>query len=130
MRGRSLSLSSSPVPRFFAATNMYSFTSIVLLPFVAFSCLSSAIPVDPRAVPSEPPGTPTALRGDSDLLGQDGAAIDSPIAPIDYELAPGQKADPDLGFYFDFTNVKNPQPIRGTKGGTDPGPREFSIRAG
>ncbi|RAL59528.1 hypothetical protein DID88_006522 [Monilinia fructigena] len=42
---------------------------------------------------------------------------------IDYELAPGQKDPATVGAYLDFSTVKNPQPIRGTKGGTDAGPR-------
>lgn len=42
---------------------------------------------------------------------------------IDYELAPGQKDAANVGAHLDFDNIENPQPIRGTKGGTDPGPR-------
>lgn len=46
------------------------------------------------------------------------------IPASDYELAAGQTEDEDLGLYLDFTNVENPQPIRGgTNAPTDPGPR-------
>jgi len=42
---------------------------------------------------------------------------------IKYSLLPGQKEDPDIGSYLDFENVENPQPIRGSTGSDDPGPR-------
>ncbi|PQE21671.1 oxalate decarboxylase protein [Rutstroemia sp. NJR-2017a WRK4] len=42
---------------------------------------------------------------------------------INYDLAPGQTDGATVGPYLDFDNVENPQPMRGTKGGTDPGPR-------
>lgn len=42
---------------------------------------------------------------------------------IKYSLLPGQKSDPDIGEHLDFTDVENPQPIRGATGGDDPGPR-------
>lgn len=42
-----------------------------------------------------------------------------------YSLAPGQTADANIGAYLDFENIANPQPIRGTKGGSDPGPRKY-----
>lgn len=45
---------------------------------------------------------------------------------IQYSLAPGQTADANIGAYLDFENIANPQPIRGTKGGTDPGPRKYT----
>src|SRR5258708_6549697 len=44
---------------------------------------------------------------------------------IQYSLAPGKTADANIGAYLDFENIANPQPIRGTKGGTDPGPRTY-----
>ncbi|KAK4233260.1 RmlC-like cupin domain-containing protein [Achaetomium macrosporum] len=64
------------------------------------------------------PPIPTAsarsgsLRGDSSLLGGN--------APL-----PGQEADAKLGLYLDFNSADPPQPIRGTGGATDPGPRTF-----
>ena len=91
-----------------------------------FSVCCSALP-SPQSAPNEPPGTPQGLFGTDSLLGPDGAAVDSAENPITYQLAPGQDASPDLGFYFDFTNVDNPQPIRGNEGSTDPGPREYLV---
>lgn len=45
---------------------------------------------------------------------------------IKYSLLPGQKENADVGAYLDFENVANPQPIRGSIGSDDPGPREFA----
>ncbi|TEY81691.1 hypothetical protein BOTCAL_0032g00340 [Botryotinia calthae] len=42
---------------------------------------------------------------------------------VDYELAPGQTDPANVGAYLDFSTIENPQPMRGSKGGTDPGPR-------
>jgi len=41
---------------------------------------------------------------------------------ISYSLVPGQTDAATVGAYLDFNNAENPQPIRGSKGGTDPGP--------
>ena len=83
-----------------------------------------------------PTATATAisgsLYGDESLLGGGSAAAPSPISggdsalvpESDYELVNGQDADADLGLYLDFNSVKNPQPLRGGFGSTDPGPRE------
>jgi hypothetical protein len=48
---------------------------------------------------------------------------------IVYSLVPGQSDAAVIGAYLDFNGVSQPQPIRGTKGGTDPGPRteEYAI---
>lgn len=48
---------------------------------------------------------------------------------IDFEFAPGQTDAATIGAYLDFNDVKNPQPVRGSKGGLDPGPRtnEYDI---
>lgn len=54
--------------------------------------------------------------------GGDSAVVDNP------ELVLGQKADGKLGLYLDFNSAtypNGPQPIRGTKGATDPGPRTY-----
>lgn len=67
------------------------------------------------------------LRGSSSLLGvvndelehQNEGEVSSSL----YKLAPGQEENADLGTPFSFDSVKNPQPIRGDLGGTDPGPR-------
>ncbi|KAI0533944.1 oxalate decarboxylase family bicupin [Xylaria digitata] len=72
------------------------------------------------------------LRGSTDLQG--GIASrppvsggDSAVVP-DPELVNGQEADANLGLYLDFnsaTTPNGPQPIRGGRGGTDPGPRTY-----
>lgn len=60
-----------------------------------------------------------------DLLGfnPSNVVINEDTDNIDYELAPGQTDAATIGAYLDFNNIKNPQPIRGSKGGTDAGPR-------
>ncbi|KAJ0413425.1 oxalate decarboxylase [Aspergillus carlsbadensis] len=39
---------------------------------------------------------------------------------VQYKLAASQTEGADLGVYLDFSDIENPQPIRGSKGGTDP----------
>jgi hypothetical protein len=67
---------------------------------------------------------PDSLRGEiaqpSPISGGDSAIVS------DYPLVSGQEADADLGLFLDFNSVENPQPIRGTLGQTDPGPRKYS----
>ncbi|RDW92947.1 putative oxalate decarboxylase [Aspergillus mulundensis] len=87
-----------------------------------------AAPTFPRApVVSKRQGTDPnpPLHGSKDLLGYspNNKLTEQTTEDIVYTLAVGQKEDADLGVYLDFTNVENPQPIRGSKGGTDPGPR-------
>lgn len=82
---------------------------------------------------SAPAPTVTAatgsLYGDESLLGE--AAKPSPVfggdsaIVSDVPMVNGQEADADLGLYLDFNSVPNPQPIRGSSGQTDPGPREL-----
>ncbi|KAK7720204.1 hypothetical protein SLS57_005612 [Botryosphaeria dothidea] len=69
------------------------------------------------------------LRGSPDLQGYNPSNIltDEDTTNVQYELAPGQSDDADLGTYLDFSNIENPQPIRGTKGGTDPGPHNSDV---
>lgn len=72
------------------------------------------------------PASNPGLRGSEDLLGYNPTNVlsqENTDDVGDYELLPGQKEDADIGEYLDFSNVENPQPIRGSKGGTDPGPR-------
>lgn len=73
------------------------------------------------AAPANPP-----LHGSPSLAGYS-ASNKVPVKDTDvqYELVPGQKDKADLGQYFDFEKIDNPQPFRGPKGGTDPGPRMF-----
>ncbi|KUJ15605.1 RmlC-like cupin [Mollisia scopiformis] len=81
--------------------------------------------------PPSPTVTTTSgsLYGPSDLLGE--IAKPSPISGgdsafvSDAPLVNGQEADSDLGLYLDFNSVENPQPLRGTGGQTDPGPRTY-----
>ncbi|KAI0552102.1 Bicupin, oxalate decarboxylase/oxidase [Xylaria curta] len=54
--------------------------------------------------------------------GGDSAVVQNP------DLVNGQSADASLGLYLDFNSAKypnGPQPIRGTQGATDPGPRTY-----
>ncbi|KAJ5355175.1 uncharacterized protein N7496_012387 [Penicillium cataractarum] len=96
--------------------------AVQLLP--ALLCLVDAAPASVRRDDSSSnPG----LRGSEALVGYSptekvatGAKPD-----IKYTLLPGQKEDPDIGSYLDFENVENPQPIRGTTGSDDPGPRNY-----
>ena len=72
-----------------------------------------------------PPGSSGDAYGSEKFLGPNG----NPVNPADsaivtnYDLVPGQTADADLGLYLDLEEAANPQPIRGSQGGTDPGPR-------
>lgn len=79
-----------------------------------------AAPTVPNVARAEESATP-----DSQYLGYSpsNTVLNDDTDDIDYELAPGQTAAANIGAYLDFNTVKNPQPIRGTKGGTDPGPR-------
>lgn len=72
------------------------------------------------------------LRGSTNLQG--GIASRPPVsggdsaAVADPELVNGQEADGKLGLYLDFesaTYPNGPQPIRGDRGNTDPGPRTY-----
>ncbi|KAL3491013.1 oxalate decarboxylase [Aspergillus germanicus] len=69
------------------------------------------------------------LRGSEDLLGYspDNTLTGQTTEDIEYTLVPGQTEDADIGSYLDFSNTENPQPIRGTLGGTDPGPRNAEL---
>ncbi|GAB7345838.1 hypothetical protein MBLNU457_4095t1 [Dothideomycetes sp. NU457] len=87
-------------------------------------------PAIPTETPYGPPGSSGSLRGSTDLAGPGQASnqissLDTDIPSNQYQLAPGQTADSDLGLYLDFSNVDNPQPIRGPPDNspTDPGPR-------
>ncbi|KAJ5818849.1 hypothetical protein N7474_004440 [Penicillium riverlandense] len=69
----------------------------------------------------------SGLRGSEDLLGYSPSKVvpDKAQPSIQYKLVPGQKEDADTGAYLDFVNADNPQPIRGSSGGDDPGPRNY-----
>lgn len=89
----------------------------------------------PTATPYGPPGSSGSLRGGQDLIGFSPANPvetdeSTVVPPSDFELAPGQSEDPDLGLYLDFSNVDNPQPIRGgSTAPTDAGPRDRLIES-
>lgn len=73
-----------------------------------------------------------SLYGDESLLGGNAARPstsggDSAVVE-DPELVNGQEADAALGLYLDMNSVDVPQPIRGSKGATDPGPSMCSHR--
>lgn len=72
-----------------------------------------------------PAGAAGSLYDSDALLGNDGSTPDTADSAIvsDYELVPGQKADAKIGLYLDFSKTANPQPIRGSNGYTDAGPR-------
>ncbi|PYI19567.1 oxalate decarboxylase [Aspergillus violaceofuscus CBS 115571] len=73
-----------------------------------------------RAPTSNPP-----LRGSEDLLGYSSSNTlsDQTTEDVTYTPVAGQTDDADLGVYLDFEDSDSPQPIRGDKGATDPGPR-------
>ena len=73
-----------------------------------------------------PPGSSGSAYGSEEFLGPNGNPVDAADSAIvtDYDLVPGQTANADLGLYLNLEEAKNPQPIRGSAGGTDPGPRE------
>lgn len=79
---------------------------------------------------------PQSLRGNAGDKGsatEVGPGVPAKTGPSsnyvgDYTLAPGQEADADLGLYLDLTTNQNPQPIRGSNGATDPGPRNEAIQ--
>jgi len=90
------------------------FISIALLALFAFPLA--------RCAPA-----PQGLRG-SPSLGGFSASNDLTTGDtndIEYKLAPGQKEDAKIGYYLHFENNPSPQPIRGSKGGSEPGPREL-----
>ncbi|KAF2755582.1 putative oxalate decarboxylase [Pseudovirgaria hyperparasitica] len=93
------------------------------------SFISSAIAGSPPAVPQRAANPP--LRGSPDLAGYDPSNIisDEDTTKVEYELAPGQSDDAKIGVFLNFDNIEHPQPIRGAKGGTDPGPRNDALSA-
>lgn len=99
---------------------MISFTQF-LLPFLLANLAAAA----PAAPPISNAATKTydvtgALAGPTSLRGFDPSL---PFAtenthPSNVEFAPFQEADDPSGISLDFTDVDNPQPIRGNRGGT------------
>ncbi|KAL4914679.1 RmlC-like cupin domain-containing protein [Aspergillus aurantiobrunneus] len=97
-------------------------------PSIALSILAllpsiQGAPYLPRRQGGNPP-----LRGSEDLLGYSpDNQLTGGDTEVHYTPVPGQTDDADLGTYLDFSNTENPQPIRGSLGGTDPGPRNSAI---
>ncbi|CAG7919374.1 unnamed protein product [Penicillium olsonii] len=86
--------------------------------------LVTLIHAAPARRDTENPG----LRGSESLLGYSSSNKGGGISPPDikYTLLPGQKEDPKIGSYLDFEKADNPQPIRGSTGSDDPGPRNYN----
>lgn len=74
--------------------------------------------------------TSGSLYGPLSLLGGNPTlptpTSDTTLPDSEIEYAPGQASD-SVGGVLDFSAVPTPQPIRGSKGGTDPGPRQIEI---
>ncbi|CAG8979186.1 hypothetical protein HYALB_00000321 [Hymenoscyphus albidus] len=73
---------------------------------------------------SAPTGTASAPATNT-LLGYNPAngVINVDTDNIPFSLVPHQTEAATIGTALDFTDTENPQPIRGTKGGLDPGPQ-------
>ena len=88
----------------------------------------NAAPVVNRRQSSDPS---SPEDGSQELLGPDGnkaaPEFGATLPKSSYDLVPGQTADGDTGLYLDFTNTQNPQPVRGSRGGTDPGPSKIHV---
>jgi hypothetical protein len=72
-----------------------------------------------------PTGTSSAATPTSPLLGYNAAngVVNQDTDKISFKLVPGQTDAATIGASLNFNDVENPQPIRGSKGGTDPGPQ-------
>lgn len=85
-----------------------------LLLAVVTSPLTLAAPTGTASAPA-----PSSLLG----FNPSNVVINENTDDIPFSLVPGQTDAAAIGAYLNFNNVQNPQPIRGSKGGTDPGPR-------
>ncbi|PBP19895.1 oxalate decarboxylase [Diplocarpon rosae] len=100
--------------------------------FVALAALSQLSLAAPTGTSADP--APSSLLGYNPANG----VVNQDTDDISFSLLPAQTQDAEIGDILDFpvifaqnlakmvcpvNNVPNPQPIRGTKGGTDPGPR-------
>lgn len=97
-----------------------------LVPKIAAAPTGAALPLSiPTGQATGPPDSSGEPHGSGEFLGPDGNAVNpaDPAIVTNYDLVPGQTADADLGLYLDLEEAQNPQPIRGSNGGTDPGPR-------
>ena len=97
-----------------------------LVPAIAAAPAGAASPLSvPTGQIIGPPGSSGSVYGSEEFLGPNGNPVDPADSAIvtNHGLVPGQTADADLGLYLNLEEAKNPQPIRGGGGGTDPGPR-------
>ena len=108
-------------------TNLFHTCSIAtLLSTIAAAPAGTDLPIAiPPGQAIGPPGASGSPYGSEDFLGPNGNPVNPADSAIvtDYQLVPGQTADADLGLYLDLEVAENPQPIRGSLGGVDPGPR-------
>jgi hypothetical protein len=88
------------------------------------TALLLAIAVLQRQVSGAPTGS-SSNPAPTNLLGYNpsNTVINADPSALSFALAAGQTDTAVIGAYLDFNNVAHPQPIRGSKGGTDPGPR-------
>ena len=103
-----------------------------LLPYISAAAIGSgqSLPISiPNGQSPGPPGSSGSVYGSPALVGPDGNPVDTADSAVlsNSDLVPGQQEDADLGFYLDLSEAQNPQPIRGTGGGTDPGPRTIEL---
>lgn len=93
-----------------------------IITFTALLSAFNTVNAAPAATASSNP-----LRGGPGLIGYSptNTISNEDTETISYQLAPGQTDAADLGVILNFEDIDNPQPIRGSAGGTDPGPREF-----
>ena len=98
------------------------------LTVLAIAATSVAAPIQDSLPQAKSAGTSGSLTGSVAIVGPDGNPVNPADTAVvsDYALVSGQSADSDDGLYLDFTSTPNPQPMRGTYGATDPGPRKLS----
>ncbi|KAL4787009.1 RmlC-like cupin domain-containing protein [Aspergillus varians] len=97
--------------------------SMLAFPVLALLPLIQGAPTLPKRQDGNPP-----LRGSEGLLGYSpDNELTGDSTETHYTLVPGQTEDADLGVYLDFSNTENPQPIRGSLGGSDPGARNSEL---
>jgi hypothetical protein len=104
--------------------------SLFLVAIALLSCVNALpTPLSTNADAStaqQSDGPATGLRGTEALLGYSpGSKLTTENTDaVPHQLVPGQTDNANLGTFLDFENNPSPQPIRGSKGGTDPGPRD------
>ena len=106
---------------------MHSFP-LLIVALAAGAAAAPAIVIQPT--PTRTFTSSGSLLGPTGLVGYDPnlpfSNEDTMIPENEIVFAPGQKDD-KIGAPFDFSNVPTPQPIRGNKGSSDPGPKQPEI---